>query len=103
MTLFGRIKGWFKRRTSRKALTPADRHSRLVEIASERFMHTFVNVFVWYCQGGQVPGLEAVDERTLRRFFEQETNPQYWVALAQADPQEAYTQLQQWASARGEA
>ncbi len=78
--------------------TPAQDHTMLVEAAVGWYREFFAVTIGWLFQGGQVPGLELVGDSKLRQFFES-TSPQYWTQLTKTQPEEAMSQLVQWANA----
>ena len=76
-------------------MTPAERHSWLVEQGTERFIETFLSLFKHEAAGGRTAGVEAPSKAELRAFF-RSTTPDYWAVLGVSDPTEAYSQLQQY-------
>ena len=79
-------------------LTPSRRHKMLVEYAVDRYQKMFAVCIQWLFAGGEIPGLEILTPNKVRAFFES-TNPQYWDALMQTNPDEAMSQLIQWSRA----
>lgn len=81
-------------------MTPAERHSWLVQRGTDRFIETFRTLFKNAAEGGRLPGMEVPTKEELLAFF-QNTNADYWATLGVIAPQEAVGQLQQWQKAEG--
>lgn len=99
-SIFGKMRGWFKRKPKGAPMPLSQRHSKALEIFTERYTHSCSVFAATLFSDGQIPGFEKIPPSTLRAFF-QKTNPQYWAALAEQSPEEAYTQLAQWSQAEG--
>lgn len=76
-------------------MNAADRHDFLVKAGRDRFIDTYLMLFEQMAKGGRTPGVRIPTKKELLEFFES-TNAEYWTSLAQASPEEATSQLEQF-------
>lgn len=76
-------------------MTPAEQLDWALQAGANRFLDSFFYVMKDQSQGGRTPGLTLASKETAKQFFEH-TNRGYWQTLAQADPREAQSQVQQF-------
>ncbi len=83
-----------------KDQTPAEKHDWLVQQGAERYVDVFLMVMKHMAQGGRTPGITVPSRQELLDFYHK-TTPAYWQALATQAPEEAQSQVEQFAKAEG--
>ena len=80
--------------------TLADEIEEDAQFGADVWQEALADNLALLLEKGRVPGIVAPSKAELRKFFA-ETDAGYWLSIAQLDPAEASSQIEQWRKLQG--